>query len=49
MRLKVLSYRLSASGLEPELIRNHEDLEDYDSPFITQNVELLKLLSSEQS
>lgn len=44
--IKVLSYRLSASGLEPELIRNHEDLEDYDSPFITQNVELLKLLSS---
>lgn len=44
--VKVLSYRLSASGLEPELIRNHEDLEDYDSPFITQNVEILKLLSS---
>ena len=37
---QVLSYRLSASGLEPELIRNHEDLENYESPFITQNLEL---------
>jgi len=46
--IKVLSYRLSASGLEPELIRNHENLEDYDSPFITQNVELLKLLATSQ-
>jgi len=45
--VQVLSYRLSASGLEPELIRNHENLEDYDSPFITQNVELLKFLSNE--
>jgi site-specific recombinase len=44
--VQVLSYRLSASGLEPELIRNHENLEDYDSPFITQNIELLKFLSN---
>lgn len=44
--VQVLSYRLSASGLEPELLRNHGNLEDYDSPFITQNVELLKFLSS---
>lgn len=38
--LQVLSYRLSASGLEPELIRNHPELEDHTSPFIMQNVEL---------
>lgn len=43
--IQVLSYRLSASGLEPDLIKHHEDLEDYASPFITQNVELLKFLS----
>jgi site-specific recombinase len=43
--LQVLSYRLSASGLDPELIRNHEDLENYDSPFITQNIEIVKQLS----
>lgn len=43
--IQVLSYRLSASGLESDLIKHHEDLEDYASPFITQNVELLKFLS----
>ncbi len=45
--IQVLSYRLSASGLEPDLIRNHEDLENYASPFITQNAELIKFLSVE--
>lgn len=37
---QVLSYRLSASGLEPELIRNHPELENHASPFIVQNLEL---------
>lgn len=37
---QVLSYRISASGLEPELIRNHPELEDHASPFIVQNIEL---------
>ncbi|HEY0562485.1 MAG TPA: site-specific recombinase [Methylophilus sp.] len=46
--IQVLSYRLSASGLEPELIKNHEDLENYASPFITQNVELLAFLAAER-
>lgn len=46
--IQVLSYRLSASGLESDLIKNHEDLENYASPFITQNVELHKLLSEPQ-
>ena len=45
---QVLSYRLSASGLEPELIRNHEDLENYTSPFITQNLEITTLISSDK-
>ncbi|QDC43718.1 site-specific recombinase [Methylophilus medardicus] len=43
--LQVLSYRLSASGLDPELILQHEDLESNDSPFITQNIEIQKFLA----
>ena len=45
---QVLSYRLSASGLEPELIRHHEDLENYASPFITQNLEITALVNADQ-
>ena len=45
---QVLSYRLSASGLEPELIRNHEDLENYASPFITQNLEITALVNADK-
>ena len=45
---QVLSYRLSSSGLEPELIRNHKDLENYDSPFITQNVDITNLISADK-
>lgn len=45
---QVLSYRISASGLEPELIRNHQNLEDHASPFIVQNIELGVFLASEQ-
>jgi site-specific recombinase len=44
--LQVLSYRLSASGLEPELILNHPELEDHASPFIVQNIELGAFLSA---
>ncbi|MEZ0316811.1 MAG: preprotein translocase subunit TatB, partial [Methylophilaceae bacterium] len=43
---QVLSYRLSASGLQPELIRNHPELEDHASPFITQNVEFGDFLAA---
>jgi len=46
--IQVLSYRLSASGLDSDLIKNHEHLENYTSPFIIQNVELHKLLSEQQ-
>ncbi len=45
---QVLSYRLSSSGLEPELIRNHEDLENYDSPFITQNIDIISLITADK-
>jgi site-specific recombinase len=43
--VQVLSYRISAAGLEPELLRSHPDLEDFTSPFIIQNVETIKYLS----
>jgi len=38
--LQVLSYRIAAIGLEPELVRNHPAIERYESPFLMQNVEL---------
>lgn len=38
--LQILSYRLAASGLEPELVQNHPELEDYTSPFVAQNGEI---------
>ncbi|PHV11137.1 site-specific recombinase [Chitinimonas sp. BJB300] len=37
---QVLSYRISAIGLEPELVRNYPAIEKFESPFLTQNVEL---------
>ena len=44
--VQVLSYRISALGLEPELLRNHPELEQHTSPFITQNEELAKFLAN---
>ncbi|MDD3765001.1 MAG: site-specific recombinase [Nevskiales bacterium] len=38
--LQVTSYRIAAMGLEPELVRNHPAIERYESPFLTQNVEM---------
>lgn len=43
---QVLSYRIAALGLEPELLRNHPELEQYTSPFIAQQAVLAELLSS---
>lgn len=47
--MQVLSYRISALGLEPELLRNHPELEQHTSPFITQNEELTKYLANLES
>lgn len=47
--VQVLSYRLAASGLEPELIRNHQELEEYTSPFMMQNVEMHTFLKEPAS
>ncbi|MGB2831843.1 MAG: site-specific recombinase [Methylotenera sp.] len=43
---QVLSYRIAALGLEPELLRNHPELEQYTSPFIAQHTELTEFLAS---
>ena len=43
---QVLSYRLSALGLEPELIRHFPELEDHSSPFIIQNAEFGSFLAA---
>lgn len=43
--LQVLSYRLSASGLDPELLLQHEDLESNSSPFISQNIAILRFIA----
>ncbi|WP_050467693.1 site-specific recombinase [Herbaspirillum chlorophenolicum] len=38
--IQVLSYRISAIGMEPELIRIYSDVKAFESPFLMQNVEL---------
>ncbi|HEY8353740.1 MAG TPA: site-specific recombinase [Methylophilaceae bacterium] len=43
--IEVLSYRIAALGLEPELLRSRPELEDYESPFVMQNVELRAFFS----
>jgi site-specific recombinase len=42
--LQVLSYRISALGLEPELVRVDPDLERFGSAFLAQNVEMIAFL-----
>lgn len=38
--VQVLSYRITAIGLESELVRNHPAIEEFESPFLHQNAEL---------
>ena len=38
--IQVLSYRISAIGMEPELLRIYSDVKAFESPFLMQNVEL---------
>ena len=42
---QTLSYRISAMGLEPSLIRLYPEMEDFESPFLMQNVELHQYLA----
>lgn len=44
--VQVLSYRISGIGLEPELVRNHPAIEDFESPFLTQNLAVRDYLES---
>ncbi|MDP9109138.1 MAG: site-specific recombinase, partial [Pseudomonadota bacterium] len=44
--IQVLSHRISAMGLEPALVRIHPDLENFESPFLVQNVEVHQFLDS---
>lgn len=46
---QVLSYRIAALGLEPELLRNHPELEQHSSPFIMQQSELAEILRAQES
>ncbi len=43
---QVLSYRISALGLEPELLRIYPELELHSSPFIMQQSELAEVLNA---
>ena len=42
--LRVISYRISAIGLEPELLRVEPAMENFESPFLAQNGEMLRFL-----
>ncbi len=46
--LRVLSFRVSSMGLDPEILRLDPDLEKYESPFLAQNAELLIYLDNFQ-
>ena len=46
---QVLSYRIAAMGLEPELLRNHPELEQHSSPFIMQQAELAEFLNAQNN
>jgi len=44
--LRVLSYWIAAAGMEPELLKLDRALETYESPFVTQNEELLAYIDA---
>lgn len=45
----VVSHRVAALGLEPELVRNHPAIERYESPFLTQNVEMRQFIDERRA
>jgi site-specific recombinase len=45
----ILSTRIAALGLDPELVRVYPQLEDFESPFLAQNAELHHVLSAFKS
>ncbi|MFZ2855046.1 MAG: site-specific recombinase [Rhodocyclaceae bacterium] len=44
--LRVISYWIAAFGMEPELLRLEPSLETYESPFVTQNHELIAYIDA---
>ena len=38
--IRTLSCRVCALGLEPRLLRSHAEIEEFDSPFLMQNIEV---------
>lgn len=44
--LRIISYWIAALGMEPELLRLDRALETYDSPFVTQNAELIAYIDA---
>ncbi|MDR1424436.1 MAG: site-specific recombinase [Azoarcus sp.] len=44
--LRMLSYHISAIGLDPELVRVDPQLEEVESPFLAQNVEVVEYLDA---
>ena len=44
--LRIISYWVAAFGMEPELLRLDRALETYDSPFVTQNEELIAYIDA---
>lgn len=44
--LLVVSHRVSALGLEPELVRNHLELMERESPFLAQSVEATRYVNA---
>nr|WP_294840352.1 site-specific recombinase [uncultured Methylotenera sp.] len=44
---QVLSYRIAALGLEPELLKNYPELEQHSSPFIMQQAELAEFIGAQ--
>ena len=46
--IRTLSCRVCALGLEPRLLRSHADIENFDSPFLMQNIEVNDYLDGYQ-
>ncbi len=44
--LRVISYWIASFGMEPELLRHDRALETYESPFVTQNEELIAYIDA---
>lgn len=44
--ITVLSYRISGIGLYPEFINAHPELQEYESPFLVQNREIIEFIEA---